>query len=129
MKRKKLKDIGPARSFALAVALSLAAFLAISLISALVSVFFENSRAAAEYLTLVTLLCSGFVAGFISRKLLSGFLPAMLSSGIICLAFAILAAIISGYSLGAFMNEATFFLLSLVGIFTARERRPRRRHR
>ena len=129
MKRRHSGEMGHSRAFIMAVGLSLTSFFGISLISALCSGFFENSRAGAEYLTLVTVLCSGFVTGFISRKILASPLPAMLSSGNICLIFAVLAAIVTGYSLGAFMNEITFFLLSLVGIFAARERKVRHRRR
>ena len=129
MKRKRLKDIGPIGSFALAMLASALIFIAVAFISAIVSGFFKDSRAGAEYLTLVTLLCSGFITGFVSRKILMGSLPAVISSGTVCIIFAMLAAIIFGYSLGAFMNEATFFLLSLVGIFAARERKKHRRRR
>jgi CHASE2 domain-containing sensor protein len=129
MKRRSFKEIGRLPAFALSVALSALVFLSVSFISAIASGFFANSRAGAEYLTLVTILCSGFISGFVSRRLLSAPLPAVLSMGVITLIFAGAAAILSGYSLGAFMNQLTFLLVSLVGIFAARERKARRRRR
>lgn len=128
-RRRKLSEMGGAYAFIFATALSLCSFFAVSLICALASSFFENSRAGAEYLTLVALLVSGLIAGFISRKMLHTLPKSLLPSGLVCIAFAIIATVTGGYSLGAFMNELSFFLLSLVGIFLGRERSARRRHR
>ena len=127
MKRKRLEDMGPTLSFVISIASSLLVFLIASFICSVAAGFFEDSRAGAEYLTLVCVLCSGFLSGFISRKVMRSPLPAAISMGAVVLIFAALSALIFNYSAGAFMNEITFLLLSLAGIFAAREKKRRRR--
>ena len=129
MKKRRIREFGRREKFAIAISLSIASFFIISFISALCAGFFENSRAGAEYLTLVALLCSGVVSGFISEKVMHSPASSVLAVGIITIAFAIICALVSGYSLGAFMNNLTFLLPSFVGIFLAREKKHRRNKR
>ena len=129
MKKIRLRSFGRREKFAVAISISVASFFIISFISAICSGFFENSRAGAEYLTLVTLLCSGVVSGFISEKILRSPASSALTVGIIAIAFAVICALVSGYSLGALMNHLTFLLPSFIGIFLAREKKHRRHKR
>ena len=129
MKKRRIRELGRTEKFALATVLSLASFFAISFISALCSGFFENSHLGAEYLTLATLLCSGVVSGFICEKILHSPIRAMLAVGAIAIAFVLLSSVISGYSLGAFMNHITFLLLSPLGMLLAKEKKHKRHRR
>lgn len=129
MRKRRFKEMGRTKAFLISVALSLLSFLAISFIAAVFSDMLEDSRAGAERLTLVCIIISGFTSGFISRKLLSGFAQSLASCAVVTLIFALTACIASGYSLGAFMNELTYLLLSVPGALLARERKKRRRAR
>ena len=129
MKKIRTRELGRAEKFALAIALSLASFFAISFISALCSGLFQNSHLGAEYLTLVTLLCSGVVSGFISEKILHSPISSALVTVVIVVAFTLFSSLISGYSLCAFMNHVTFLLLSPIGMLLAKKKKHKRRRR
>ena len=113
----------PAKRTLIATAISLAILLVIALIMAIISSRLENSRSGIELLSLITLLISGVISGFVAMRLSHSFMNATVSLLLTLGIFALGAIIGYGYSLGALMNEVCYFLASVVGIALGRGRK------
>lgn len=127
--KRRLNKLNPTRAFFISLALSLGVLLVISCICASFSGFFENSREGVGYLSLVTVLLSGIISGFIAMKLQGAILPALLSTATLCLLLSVTAMLLGGFSLAAFMNHITIFLLSVPGMLIAARNGKRGRRR
>ena len=127
MRKRRFKDAGGAASFGISFGVCTLTLFALCMVGALISQFFENSRAAVSYLSLAVILVSGIVSGFISRKIMGAFGTALLAPLTLCLLLATVSGFAYEYTLSAFMNELCYLLCAVVGAYSAREKRRKRR--